>query len=221
MLKNFLEALEITGAAKKLKRVILTAGAKQYGVHLGQPKNPMEESDPWIDGPGRPPNFYYRQQNKIKRESQKSSWDCVVTYPNDVIGVAKGNFMNLATSVGIYASISKPCSFPVVKSSTRILTALPIPAFTPLSISGQPKSPNAAIRPSTSSMAILSSGRKCGRSWPAASGAKSQPTNSKLTLARMPEAQCHLPRSRQLLELRQRWAWRVDSGKGRWSRGSI
>jgi len=35
------------------------------------------------------------------------SWDWVVTYPNDVIGVAKGNFMNLATSVGIYASIPK------------------------------------------------------------------------------------------------------------------
>lgn len=31
----------------------------------------------------------------------------MVTYPNDVIGVAKGWFMNLATSVAIYASISK------------------------------------------------------------------------------------------------------------------
>src|SRR6266498_4769491 len=31
MLKNFLEALTITGAIKKLKRFILTAGAKQYG----------------------------------------------------------------------------------------------------------------------------------------------------------------------------------------------
>lgn len=59
MLENFLDALAITGAAKKVKRVILTAGAKQYGVHLGVPKNTMEESDDWLTGPDRPPNFYY------------------------------------------------------------------------------------------------------------------------------------------------------------------
>lgn len=59
MLKNFLDALDITGAAKKTKRVILTIRAKQYAVHLGAPKNPMEESDPWIEGAARPPNFYY------------------------------------------------------------------------------------------------------------------------------------------------------------------
>ena len=57
MLKTFLEALDVTGADKKLKRVILTTGAKQYGVHLGCPKQPMEESDPWVEGPDRPPNF--------------------------------------------------------------------------------------------------------------------------------------------------------------------
>ena len=107
MLRNFLDALELTGAAKKLKRVILTTGAKQYGVHLGPPKNPMEETDPWIEGPDRPPNFYYNQQNILKDKAAASSWDWVVTYPNDVIGVAKGNFMNLATSIGLYAAISK------------------------------------------------------------------------------------------------------------------
>ncbi|KAK5006345.1 hypothetical protein LTR28_006603, partial [Elasticomyces elasticus] len=45
MLENFLKALVLTDASKKIKRVILTTGAKQYGVHLGVPKNPMEESD--------------------------------------------------------------------------------------------------------------------------------------------------------------------------------
>ena len=107
MLKNFLDALEITGASKKLKRVILTTGAKQYGVHLGPVKQPMEESDPWIDGPGRPPNFYYNQQRILADAAKKGSWEWVVTYPNDVIGVAKGNFMNLASSLGLYAAISK------------------------------------------------------------------------------------------------------------------
>jgi hypothetical protein len=31
----------------------------------------------------------------------------VVTYPNDVIVFAKGNFMNLATSLGLYAAVTK------------------------------------------------------------------------------------------------------------------
>ena len=97
MLKNFLDALDITGASKKLKRIILTTGAIQYGVHLGELKQPMEESDPWIDGPGRPPNFYYHQQNILKEKTKGANWDSVGTYLNDVVGVAKNNLMNLAT----------------------------------------------------------------------------------------------------------------------------
>jgi hypothetical protein len=31
----------------------------------------------------------------------------VATYPNDVIGIAKGNFMNLTTSIALYAVINK------------------------------------------------------------------------------------------------------------------
>lgn len=116
MLKNFLEALKITGAEKKLKRVLLTTGAKQYGVHLGPVKVPMEETDPWLDGPDRPPNFYYRQQNILKEAADGKPWDWVVTYPNDVIGVAKGNFMNLTTSLALYAAVTKelgqPLQFP-------------------------------------------------------------------------------------------------------------
>jgi len=107
MLQNFMQALEMTGAEKKLQRVVLTAGAKQYGLHLGQVKNPMEESDPWVEGEGRPPNFYYDQQRSLAKLSKDKNWDWVVTYPQDVIGLARGNFMNLSTSLGIYASICK------------------------------------------------------------------------------------------------------------------
>lgn len=107
MLENFLNALEVTGASKTVKRIILTTGAKQYGVHFGVPKQPMEESDRWLVDPERPPNFYYKQQNILKEKGEKQGWDWVVTYPNDVIGVAKGNFMNLATSLGIYCAVTK------------------------------------------------------------------------------------------------------------------
>lgn len=107
MLQNFLEALTITGAQKKLKRVLLTTGAKHYGVHLGPVKCPMVESDPWIEGEGRPPNFYYTQQRILASAAEAAGWDWVVTYPNDVIGVARGNFMNLTTSLALYAAVNK------------------------------------------------------------------------------------------------------------------
>lgn len=108
MLANFLDALKINGVEQKLKRVILTTGAKQYGVHLGPVKLPMSEDDPWVEEGGDfPPNFYYTQQRILHDRSSKSNWDWVVTYPNDVIGVAKGNFMNLVTSLALYAVITK------------------------------------------------------------------------------------------------------------------
>ena len=107
MLDNFLQALDKTGAAKSLKRIVLVTGAKQYGVHLGRPKNPMEESDPWLTDSKYPPNFYYNQQNILHQFCQKNDIEWTVTYPNDVIGFAKGNFMNLVTSLGLYASVSK------------------------------------------------------------------------------------------------------------------
>ena len=59
----------------------------------------MEESDPWIEGPSRSPNFYYHQQRMLTdraKDSNADSWDWVVTYPSTVIGVARGNFMDLA-----------------------------------------------------------------------------------------------------------------------------
>jgi len=108
MLSNFLAGLEITGAATNLKRITLVTGAKQYGVHLGQPKNPMFESDPWLRDSAWPPNFYYRQQDIVSSFCEKHpSTSYVVTYPNDVIGFARGNYMNLASSIGIYAAVCK------------------------------------------------------------------------------------------------------------------
>ncbi|KAI9822490.1 MAG: hypothetical protein M1827_000209 [Pycnora praestabilis] len=87
ILKNFLEASAISGAEKNIRRIFLTTGARQYGVHLGAPKNPMKESDPWINGPGRPPNFYYHQQHILMEAAEGKNWDWVITYPNDSINL--------------------------------------------------------------------------------------------------------------------------------------
>ncbi|SPQ19186.1 2c328a9d-3154-4131-bf54-d8c66fa1b544 [Thermothielavioides terrestris] len=109
MLHNFLRALELTSAIAQTKRILLVTGAKQYGVHLGQPKNPLRETDPWLTAnPPFPPNFYYRQQDILRAfcaAHRHLAW--TVTYPNDVIGFATGNFMNLATGLGLYAVVSK------------------------------------------------------------------------------------------------------------------
>lgn len=114
MLQNFIDALRITGAAKKIKRFILTTGCKQYGVHFGVPKNPMEESDHWLRDSSYPSNFYYRQQEILSKEAKEQGWEWTVTYPNDVVGVAKGNFMNLVSAVGIYAAICKELKQPLI-----------------------------------------------------------------------------------------------------------
>lgn len=52
MLENFLRALEMTGIARTLKRITLVTGAKQYGVHLGEVKNPLLETDDTKTGRG-------------------------------------------------------------------------------------------------------------------------------------------------------------------------
>ena len=38
-----------------------------------------------------------------KEDGRKWTW--AVTYPQDIFGVGQGNFMNLATALGFYASV--------------------------------------------------------------------------------------------------------------------
>ncbi|KAJ4351000.1 hypothetical protein N0V95_004234 [Ascochyta clinopodiicola] len=107
ILSNFLQALVKTGAIDSVQRIILLTGAKQYGVHLGVPKQPMLESDPWLTDSKWPPNFYYNQQNILHSFCKEHKKEWTVTYPNDVIGYAVDNYMNLATAIALYALISK------------------------------------------------------------------------------------------------------------------
>lgn len=107
ILSNFLQALVKTGAVSGLDRIVLVTGAKQYGVHLGATKNPMLESDPWLTDSKWPPNFYYNQQNILHSFCAEHGKEWTVTYPNDVIGYAVGNYMNLATAIALYALVSK------------------------------------------------------------------------------------------------------------------
>ncbi|KAI0434181.1 NAD(P)-binding protein [Xylaria sp. FL1042] len=113
MLANFLTALKQTGQIVDLQCFVLTCGLKQYGVHQGQPKNPMREDDPgflfWLEQEDRPPNFYYTQQRILEKAADDSGnrWSWTVTYPQDVVGFARANFMNLTSSLGLYCAVNK------------------------------------------------------------------------------------------------------------------
>ncbi|KAL4893271.1 hypothetical protein BDV59DRAFT_28798 [Aspergillus ambiguus] len=111
LLSNFIRAIEMTGAVKQLKRFILTCGFKHYGVHLGIPKQPLLETDPRLEngigGAQWPANFYYTQQRILEDGAARGNWEWVCTLPNDVIGYARNNFMNEATALGLYCTVSK------------------------------------------------------------------------------------------------------------------
>lgn len=111
LLHSFLQALTVTGADRRIKRFILTCGLKQYGVHLGQGKQPFLEDDPLLPnskgGDSWPPIFYYEQQRILAEAAVNGHWEWVVTLPEDVLGYARGNFMNEATSIGLYCAVSK------------------------------------------------------------------------------------------------------------------
>lgn len=111
LLSNFLEALELTGAVRCIKRFILTCGFKQYGVHIGPAKQPLLEDDPILEGEAGgvswPPIFYYKQQRILADAARKGDWEWVATLPEDVLGYARGNFMNEATALGLYCVVSK------------------------------------------------------------------------------------------------------------------
>ncbi|KAI0483598.1 NAD(P)-binding protein [Xylaria cf. heliscus] len=113
MLSNFLTALKMTGQIVDPQGFVLTCGAKQYGVHQGQPKNPMNEDDPtslfWLEQKDRPPNFYYTQQRILEKAADDAgnTWSWTVTYPQEVVGFARANFMNLMSSLGLYCAVSK------------------------------------------------------------------------------------------------------------------
>ena len=114
MLENLLEGLKEAGAP--LKRVVLYQGAKVYGVHLGPVLAPFyEDSVRHI-----PPNFYYTQEDTLRRRAGASEFDWAILRPDVVIGDVAGNPMNMAMVIGVFAAISKatgtPFRFPGSKS---------------------------------------------------------------------------------------------------------
>ncbi|MDB5154705.1 MAG: NAD-dependent epimerase/dehydratase [Mucilaginibacter sp.] len=100
---------EIERVSPVLKHVTLIQGGKAYGAHLGKYKTPAKETD----HRHFPPNFYYSQEDFLRRQSVGKNWSWTALRPDIVIGLAIGNPMNLATIIAVYATFCKELGVPM------------------------------------------------------------------------------------------------------------
>jgi nucleoside-diphosphate-sugar epimerase len=112
MIRNLVESVE--ECAPTLSHVTLMQGGKAYGCHLGAFPSPARESDPRH----MPPNFYYDQEDFLRRASIGKRWTWTALRPEAVIGMAVGNPMNLLMVIAVYALISKALRLPLVFPGT-------------------------------------------------------------------------------------------------------
>ena len=107
MLRNTLDAL----AARNLplQRIVLAGGAKSYGFSLGAFNAPAKETQPRLIAP-----IHYHQQEDITAawaEKNGASW--TVLRPHLVMGPSLNSPMNLVTSLGTYAAMSRELGVPL------------------------------------------------------------------------------------------------------------
>ncbi|BGP46311.1 hypothetical protein JCM10450v2_002153 [Rhodotorula kratochvilovae] len=89
----------------------LQTGYKYYGTHRGGKDlapYPWKADSPRHEGQ----NFYY--EDMLKEACAKHGWKWIVTRPNFIVGVSKGNFMSLATTIALYAAGRKALGEPLV-----------------------------------------------------------------------------------------------------------
>ena len=79
------------------------------GADLGPFKTPAREDDPRL----MPPNFYYGQEDHLRRQQAGKRWTFSILRPEAVCGYAIGNPMNLTMVIAVYAAISKELGLPL------------------------------------------------------------------------------------------------------------
>jgi nucleoside-diphosphate-sugar epimerase len=107
LIENLVKGVEIV--APGFKHITFIQGGKAYGAHLGIYKTPAKETDTRHF----PPNFYYSQEDFLRRQSAGKAWSWTALRPDIVIGIAIGNPMNLGTLIAIYASLCKELGVPM------------------------------------------------------------------------------------------------------------
>ena len=107
ILKHLVEVVE--AASPALSHVTFYQGGKAYGSDLGPFKTPAREDDPRLMSP----NFYYDQEDFLRRQQVGKSWHWTALRPEAIIGYATGNPMNLGVAIAVYATISKELGIPL------------------------------------------------------------------------------------------------------------
>lgn len=111
MVRNLFEGI----AHAPVKHAALVTGLKHY---LGsfddyakvKPYTPFLESSPRLPGP----NFYYAQEDVLFEMAEKRGFTWSVHRPHSMIGFVVGNYMNMAVTLAVYASICKEKGLPFV-----------------------------------------------------------------------------------------------------------
>src|SRR5258705_5255958 len=113
MLTNALDALAARNVP--LQRIMLAGGAKSYGFSLGSVNAPAKETEPRLIAP-----IHYHQQEDIVVEwSSKHGASWTVLRPHLVMGPSLNSPMNLVTSLGAYAAMSRELKLPLRFPGTK------------------------------------------------------------------------------------------------------
>jgi nucleoside-diphosphate-sugar epimerase len=119
ILSNLVPVLELS--APNLKRILFIQGGKAYGAHLGIYKTPAYETDLR----SITPNFYYDQEDYLRKQSEGKNWSWTAIRPDIVIGFTVGTPMNLANLIAVYATLCKeegiPMRFPGSNKAYEVL----------------------------------------------------------------------------------------------------
>ena len=102
MLRNLLGPLERASAG--LRHVALLQGTKAYGVHVRAIPNPAREDR---DEARDIPNFYWAQEDYLRRLQKGKRWHWSVFRPVLIVGHSLGSAMNLIPAIGVYAAMMK------------------------------------------------------------------------------------------------------------------
>ena len=93
-----------------IEHITLLQGMKAYGSHLGYHKTPSRETDPRT----KEKNFYYDQEDYLKKQSKKMKYDWTILRPHAVIGPKVGTPMSLLMFIAVYANLCKFQKLPLI-----------------------------------------------------------------------------------------------------------
>ena len=99
LLETILDSVERVSGT--LCHIHLVQGGKYYGVHLGPFPTPAREDQPRYAAE----NFYYDQEDLLRRRSQRAPWSWSASRPNTLLHYSPEIARNLVSTLGALAAI--------------------------------------------------------------------------------------------------------------------